>query len=550
MNVPTELEAVKKLDDPPDVVVKIEKQAVHNGGAGGCGHSPLCIIIIPFAIADAVFPEKLRIATVSEKGHETYHGVFRENEQFVQALALKDGLWRKIALLQLQQLGRNIVVEVAHAPTDAQGQPGEFEWSSLQKQVDLLTGYRALLAAGGEPDRRASIVREMLTHLRSEALPVARERLLDAGESTPVKAQALSQICDAKQPIGTDSERTELLKALDAKNPDAQLSAAALACFDAKQPESAAPFTARIIDAACAAESGDKAQALAGKIVIWGVPRDGAQGFDESGKPIRAAVEPFVARCAAEERRLFLRFVLRYRLEPAELGKLANSQDVTTATAVISTLDNADPAQRAILLGALERADSPLGAILNALTKNGHEPDADEAKALAGGFIVRRDSPGSRAELLARLGRTPEDQRAPAKARLGQKLTAASGEERSALHASLVMLGDSEHEAGAARALRGLCPELVEVRAKPAPSAAPSASGAPGGPGQSPLERAESACARKLPHEYWLVKSTPDLVAFVLARRGCKPAELLDISATDGKRPGPELGRVCKSDPR
>ncbi len=121
VSVPTELAAVGELDDPPDVVVKVEKRAAPKGGGGGCGHSPVCLIIIPFAVAEALFPEKLRIATVSEKGRETYHGVFRENGQFVQALAFVDGLWRKIALLQLPELGRNLVVEVAHSPADAEG---------------------------------------------------------------------------------------------------------------------------------------------------------------------------------------------------------------------------------------------------------------------------------------------------------------------------------------------------------------------------------------------------------------------------------------------
>ena len=64
VKAPTTLDAVEKLDDPPDVVVKIEKKAAPKGGGGGCGHSALCIIVVPFAIADALFPEKLRLATI------------------------------------------------------------------------------------------------------------------------------------------------------------------------------------------------------------------------------------------------------------------------------------------------------------------------------------------------------------------------------------------------------------------------------------------------------------------------------------------------------
>lgn len=535
VSVPTELDAVEELDDPPDVVVKVEKKAVHKGGGGGCGHSPICIIIIPFVLADALFPEKLRVATVTERGRETYHGVFRENGQFVQALAFQDGVWKKLALVQLPELGRNVVVEVERAPPDAEGKPGKFERSSLQKQVDLLTGYRSALGQAGDGEKKRRLIREMLTHLHADALPLTRERLLDSGEGSGLKRDALELICSKKLPIGSAQERADLLKQLDATNPDVGVSIAALACFDATRPADAAAFTARVVDAACAEKDASRAEELTVKLLGWA----------EDKAALGSALEPFVARCAASERRMFLRFLFGFEVGKDELRALAGSKDPTTAGQVIRRLSNLDPVHRAILLEQLERPEAPAKALLLALGQNGKDPDAEEAKALAGAFIARGRDPELRAELLLRLGSTPEDQRAPAKQRLEQKLATASGEERAALAAGLVMLGDAEREATAAQALSGRCPELAEARSAPAPSAssaaAPSASSAPG---PSPVERAESDCAKKLSQSYWQVRDTPGLVAFVLQHRGCSERELLDL-ASEKAKPA-ERGRLCK----
>lgn len=534
VTVPTELDAVEKLDDPPDVVVKVEKKAVPKGGGGGCGHSAVCIIIIPFVLADALFPEKLRIASVNEKGRETYHGVFRENGQFVQALAFQDGVWKKIALIELPELRRNLVVEIAHASPDAEGKPGSFARSSLQKQVDVLTGYRALLASPTDAATKARVVREMLAHAHVDALPVARERVLDGAESLEVKATALSEICSTKTPIGSAEERGKLMQELDEKSPDAATSAAALACFDPKQPEGAAAFTARIVDAACAEKDSNGAQDWTGKLLAWG---------GDSG--VRGAVESFVTRCADRERRLFLRLSLGFDLDKAELAELAASKDVTVAAAVLSRLDNTNEAHRAILLSELERADAPTTTILLALSKSSRLPDAAEAKALAGAFIVHGKKPGLRAELLARLSSTPEPERAAARARLAQKLAGATGDERAALHASLAALGDEQHQAGAARALRELCPELARARDEARAQPAPSSSATP--PSRTPEDLAESECALKLARDYWQVKDTPGLVAFALKHAGCTQRELFELAAASADPKAPERGRVCKA---
>lgn len=553
VSVPTELRAVEKLDDPPDVTVKVEKRAAPKGGGGGCGHSPVCIIIIPFAIADALFPEKLRIATVSEKGRETYHAVFRENGQFVQALAFEDGVWKKVALLQLVELRRNLVVEVARASADAEGKPGKFAWSSLQKQVDVLSGYRALFTSTSDTERRRRIIAEMLTHAGSDALPVAKERLVDPSESSLVKSSALGLLCDRKAPVGSAADRTSLLHELAQAKPDAQTSSAALACFDPKQPEAATAFTARIVEAACAEKFSSAAQELVQKIVTWGVSALAEQSWRVGGAGVRASVEPFVERCAADERRAFLRFMLGFEQDQAELSKLVASKDAATASAVVRGLNNENPTHRAILLAELEREGSPIDDLTFALGRDRKEPDAAEARALAGAFILRAKEPKARGSVLSRLEQTPKEQRAEARKRIEQKLTHESEPERAALHASLVVLGDHEHEAGAARALRARCAALAEARAHPAgaPSAAPapSSSSSASASGERALKLAEIACGSKLPWSYREVEDTPGLVAVVLRSAGCSEGELLELAASRLDAKAPERGRVCKSEP-
>ena len=532
VKAPTTLDAVEKLDDPPDVVVKIEKKAAPKGGGGGCGHSALCIIVVPFAIADALFPEKLRLATIEEKGRETYHAVFRENGQFVQALWFDGGEWKKLALLQLPELGRNLVVEVAHAPPEADGKPGKFERSSLQKQVDVMTGYRARLTATSLPEQRVVIVGEMLTHAHADALPLARERLLDAAEAAMVKRRALEAICSEKAPIGTSEERARLLADLDRQGPDTDTSVAALHCLDAKAPEKARGFTARIVDASCTAEDAARAEELIGRLLAWG------------GAPMREALEPDVARCADGTRRLFLRFMLGAELAQAELTELATHPEPKVAASVIARLDNRNPTHERVLWAVLERPDGAAPAVLSALDRNGNIPDAAEAHALAGGFIVRAKHPDQRAAIGARLARTPLAERGQARARLEKKLAAEAGDERAALHAALLLLGDADHQAGAARALHGRCIAPADASDAPAPAPAPSASASASASG-SPAPPAAPRCARRLPEHPWLVDDTGGLAAFALRESGCRERELIELGSMPASPRAPERGRVC-----
>src|SRR6187551_698231 len=49
---PTTLEAVEALRDPPDVVVEVTEGPKESAGSASCGHSPVCIILLPAVVED------------------------------------------------------------------------------------------------------------------------------------------------------------------------------------------------------------------------------------------------------------------------------------------------------------------------------------------------------------------------------------------------------------------------------------------------------------------------------------------------------------------
>src|SRR5256885_13291370 len=76
VDVPTTLESARALHKPPDVDVKVERVIETSGGGGNCGHSAVCLIVLPLIVAaeikDYFFPAIYDLVTITEHGTVTY----------------------------------------------------------------------------------------------------------------------------------------------------------------------------------------------------------------------------------------------------------------------------------------------------------------------------------------------------------------------------------------------------------------------------------------------------------------------------------------------
>lgn len=191
VDVPTKLKEIKKLHDPPDVVVKVKRHK-RRQGASPC-HSAVCLVLVPFLVAEALFPEKYDVATVTRDGVQTFRGTFRTNGELIQASVREEDEVRVVKALLLRKLGRKVVVEVSRARVDAEGKPRDQKPVSIQSQVDLLGAYSRAMAREKKVEERAALLYEALRQLGDEAMKLALERLL--AEREPQRAVLLQKIC-------------------------------------------------------------------------------------------------------------------------------------------------------------------------------------------------------------------------------------------------------------------------------------------------------------------------------------------------------------------
>ena len=194
-DVPTKLEDVKKLARPPDVVVEVERKADTAGGAS-CGHSPICLIVIPIALYAAIFPHKWDEATVREKGKLSYLARFETNGDFIDSTKWDASKVRGFGALPLKKLGKRLIVQVAEAPLMPDGGAGEMKRVPLLPQVDLIAEYEAKLGNERSALDRAELIVEAATWLGDESLPFLETHEKDPKEPDETRATVLEKLCE------------------------------------------------------------------------------------------------------------------------------------------------------------------------------------------------------------------------------------------------------------------------------------------------------------------------------------------------------------------
>ncbi len=143
--VPDTVEAAQALHAPPDVVVNVARVTKESGG-GACGHSPVCLVLLPIIVWQAVFPEKVDAIGITEGGTPTVTGEWETDGDLIWAERRDGSTVRAARLLNLEALDRRIVVVAATATVDAGGVTSAYTPVTVQSQVDLVGAYEKKLS--------------------------------------------------------------------------------------------------------------------------------------------------------------------------------------------------------------------------------------------------------------------------------------------------------------------------------------------------------------------------------------------------------------------
>ncbi|MFZ5481329.1 MAG: hypothetical protein ACOZNI_31505, partial [Myxococcota bacterium] len=414
------------LPAPPDVVVDVRRRTVPAGG-GACGHSPICLIVLPALLYSALFPEEYDEATVTTKGVVTFTGSFTTDGEFIQARVREGDTVRDLRRLDLDELGRRVVVEVAR------GRPDALVPTPVLPQVDLLADYDLQLRHSDDGDRRGRLIAEAYRWLGDEAADWTVAKVADPGEHDAAKAAVLASACAAP----TAPARARLLEAARTK-PGPLAAHAALACFSGTLADGAAdPFLRALADDVCHTD-GDPC--WADERLFGAVPTEGVERA-------RAHAALTLFRCEDPARRVLLQ--QRVGLPRARAEVAAGL--LSTGNACLATrLDGDEPEERAGMFLALADEDELGGAILPRLEASEAPPSAPEMATIARVYLRERtldfasDRRGVALRLLHRGGRN-----AGGEARA--VLAAAPGDP--ATDIGRVVLGDVDRALPAARAL-------------------------------------------------------------------------------------------------
>lgn len=434
VDVPTELDELKKLHAPPDAVVDVERKKRSKGG-GSCGHSPLCIIVLPVMAYDAMFPEKWDEATLTEKGTLTYVARFETGGDFIESTQNKAGKSRHFGRLDLKKLGKRVLVQVGEAPLGADGKPGTLVKTPILPQVDLLADYEAALAKEKDGDDRGELVVEAATWLRDEALPLVEKHTKDPAESDEQRALIVTQLCKLK-----DSKARDTALSGAGHSPGLETALAGAHCAAVTEVPAAlgVPFAKVLAEASCKSDSLQRLRDIVAAL---------------RGMPSVSKVDGFaIARaCPDPKARTLSRWALGDAPTSNELRDLARASGAHSDAFVEALLPRAK-GERDLLYAALDAKPTDPIAV-RVLSEHEIVPDEIELKALVKSYLAD-SSIGTRAKLLHlfSLVRTKGTSLGPSvasvRAALGQ-----TKEDREVLHIALVVLGERNHAAAAARAL-------------------------------------------------------------------------------------------------
>ncbi|GDX78877.1 hypothetical protein LBMAG42_06880 [Deltaproteobacteria bacterium] len=444
--VPSTVQEAKALHAPPTVTVVVARETRASGG-GACGHSPVCLVLLPVLVWEVAFPPQVDVIDIAEATGATIHGEWEPDGDLLWAERREGGVARAARLLDLPELGRRLVVEGARAPLGADGQAGEFAPTTVQSQLDLVAAYRAALE--GRSGRHAELLTEAVGALGIEGLTLLAEWLPKPDEAE-ARLQVLTSICGG--PLEGEA-LTLRLTALGAIAPIAEpeLSARGLTCALETPGSTQAPqFAAALVRPVCA----DASMARTDDVHHLSAEVPGAHAL------LLAAAQD----CPRETRRTLIARAAGAPASAVAVRALIDS-DPDAAVRLVPYLDPNDSADRAALFAHLLNAEE-VGPTIDRLAEVADlSPTSSEADILVDAYLRyeatllgRRDPQGT---ILALLARTP----APARHAALGRLSAVKEKDRrvEAISARLV-LGDESVRAEVFAA-RGIaeCPDGISI---------------------------------------------------------------------------------------
>lgn len=453
VDVPTDLKDLEALHDPPDVLVEVERRERKQSSGPRCGHSMACIIVLPFALAAPLFPDKWDHVTVTENGVVTYEGRFSTRGEFLEATVRADERVRAIGVLALQALGRRFVIELATAPLE-DGEIGAWTRSEILSQVDLIQAYEAKLASVGDVSKRVELLVEMATWLQSEAMPWLLEALQE--EPTESTQGFVEQVCRTR--VSKDWDACGAILDGLKSPPDVLLPL----LFRESQERADRARTERLgralVDLECREDTHG---------VLWqlaGVRR--AAAVDDSEDVEHEQVWETLkdqAQACKTERQTHLGVALGLEVEDEAIATALAGPD-EAADQLAAILGNS-PERHALLVEALDqrvRDGHPVDALMKALSSLPPRPPTEEELSLLGAAYVQGSGTESarnitRACILDRLWTAKKHGLATDRVLrpIREAYEQSSEGQRSSLAVALVMLGEADRAREASKAFEG-----------------------------------------------------------------------------------------------
>ncbi|MBL8020855.1 MAG: hypothetical protein JNM27_14390 [Leptospirales bacterium] len=374
VDAPVTIEAIRGLEKS-GALVKIERVEKSPGG-GACGHSPVCLIVIPFVLLGSIFPEKYDLVTVTESNQITYSGMFTTDGEFIQARLTSKGMARDLRRLDLDELEKRVVVEIASGPLDSNGKPGEMKPSAVFALTHLDQEYSTAMQKGSD-SQKAKLLIEATTWFGEESIPMLKTWLSSNEASPEFKTLVIDHTCERMRNDRKDSIASAALEAMAMPN-HTKPALAALACFVSDDP-AASPYLKALVKLTC--QGGERSASIPGTMISWNARATQSPGSIKRRIATDASKE--LDSCQDPARTL-LRTALDLPVEQKDiLALLSNSAYRNSA---VSYMDASIPNERNGLLSVVAAKSEASGA-LERLANNDWVASPAEMASIAEQYI-------------------------------------------------------------------------------------------------------------------------------------------------------------------
>jgi hypothetical protein len=469
VNVPETLEEAEALRAPPEVEVEVRRQKRRSGGAA-C-HSAVCVIILPFILWEAFFPEQWDQVTVTKGGRVTMTARYSTKGKLLEANLREEGVERAIAPIHLRELNKNLILEVARTPIDAEGNPtGPPQPSELLPQVDLTSMYRDELEGEDDDEDRGYLLAEYGMWLKKASYPFLGEMVpREPDGSAKIVVEGLCKGLDGgwtRTQITSWDEGYDTLLDMVKDHPGLETTTKGFVCAAGHQD---APRTVRfgrkLVHRLCTEEGYDSVnrsiQVLnayeswvafsSTKIEAWSA---------EEATQVHDQVSEVALSCGALDRRVYLQSALGLPIDDDELIQALTESRYASRIASIQKMHTPQEVDRIFRLLSLAREAQP--PLIDALAAHSVLPTSNQYERLAEIYGQRLEGgadPRVRADLLDLFELAPHhsgDQpelATKARAKIWSKMPAVTPAQWPLLQIALVVLGESDQELPASRGL-------------------------------------------------------------------------------------------------